>query len=641
MPAITITDLTNAKLDVDHIAQVANSDSATATDRLGQTKSTAFGAIAAIMALNNRGAWAAITAYAVNDLVLQASTWYACMVAHTSSAAFATDESTKWRVHQRRVSEIVIVTDYGAVSDGVTNDAVAVVAANTAAGDTPLCFRSVTHIGTAITITAPILDTMAQIFSATSLVTIDNGFPVRPEWWGGGATGFGKAVVSSNLIALADATYQSPYTTTPLSKNNLKIIGSRMPRFKSDNTGLEHGTIIQGGFRVQASGFQAHDLGFDSGSAVCTSLNGGVAMDGLLVYTETEIPTFKDLVIQNIIAICQSYNAAVHAVALENCENLSADNIRTMFGTHGQAYKCVKSNVSNIRASGSNSNGVVIKAALVADCQFSNFNNVIIDEVTGFASGGLRLTANEGIGLFGISISNLQVTGTSFGIDFDTAGADEVTGITVSNFNIQYITQDGINLEGDTVRNLSFSHGVIKNCGRHGMMVPSSVTDISISDVRSFNNTESGFVLGTLNGGQSRISDCIAESNGEYGFVFSNPYWLTSNLCARTNTLDGFSGLNQYPTFLGAWENYGGTSSPATYRREGEDVVLQGLIKSGVSGTNAFVLPAGFTPQYQLWFTTVSTPDMATIIVEPGGQVTVNGSSTFTSLEGIRFKYSI
>ena len=47
MTALTVTDLDNAKLDVDHIAAIANSTSPTATDRLGNTKQTISGITAA------------------------------------------------------------------------------------------------------------------------------------------------------------------------------------------------------------------------------------------------------------------------------------------------------------------------------------------------------------------------------------------------------------------------------------------------------------------------------------------------------------------------------------------------------------------------------------------------------------------
>jgi hypothetical protein len=57
-------------------------------------------AIATLVAFNNRGAWVAARAYVLRDLVLVSATWYVCIVAHTSSAAFATDTASKWRVHQ-------------------------------------------------------------------------------------------------------------------------------------------------------------------------------------------------------------------------------------------------------------------------------------------------------------------------------------------------------------------------------------------------------------------------------------------------------------------------------------------------------------------------------------------------------------
>lgn len=100
MPAINITDLSNAKLDVDHIAAIATSNDTTVTDRLGNTKATVKAAIDSLKAFNSRGAWAAATVYAVKDLVLSGGVWYVCVTAHTSSAAFATDSASKWRVHQ-------------------------------------------------------------------------------------------------------------------------------------------------------------------------------------------------------------------------------------------------------------------------------------------------------------------------------------------------------------------------------------------------------------------------------------------------------------------------------------------------------------------------------------------------------------
>lgn len=104
MTAITSTDLDNAKLDVDHIAAIATSTALTAVDRLGHVKNTVAGAVYTIQAFNNRGAWVTATAYSVKDLVSFSGTWYVAVVAHTSSAAFATDSPTKWRVYQGIIS---------------------------------------------------------------------------------------------------------------------------------------------------------------------------------------------------------------------------------------------------------------------------------------------------------------------------------------------------------------------------------------------------------------------------------------------------------------------------------------------------------------------------------------------------------
>lgn len=114
MTAIGITDLNNAKLDVDHIAEISNSTALTATNRYGSATTTVAGAIFRMLNFVDRGAWAAITAYAVKDLVSVSGTWYVAVVAHTSAAAFATDTATKWRVYQGLIEADLAVSTMSA-----------------------------------------------------------------------------------------------------------------------------------------------------------------------------------------------------------------------------------------------------------------------------------------------------------------------------------------------------------------------------------------------------------------------------------------------------------------------------------------------------------------------------------------------
>lgn len=77
-----------------------NSASPLFSDRFGTSRKTLSGALASIATITNRGNWAPTTAYQVKDIVLQGGSWYVCVIAHTSSAAFATDEASKWRIYQ-------------------------------------------------------------------------------------------------------------------------------------------------------------------------------------------------------------------------------------------------------------------------------------------------------------------------------------------------------------------------------------------------------------------------------------------------------------------------------------------------------------------------------------------------------------
>jgi len=98
--AVPSTNPVDFLLNVETLDAAINSGALIFTDRLGNVKSTLSAAIDTIKAFTNRGAWAAATAYVGKDLVSVSGSWYVCVVAHTSSAAFSTDTSSKWRLYQ-------------------------------------------------------------------------------------------------------------------------------------------------------------------------------------------------------------------------------------------------------------------------------------------------------------------------------------------------------------------------------------------------------------------------------------------------------------------------------------------------------------------------------------------------------------
>ena len=156
LAAVPSTNPVDFLLNVETLDTAINSNELTFTDRLGNSKSTLSAAIDSIKSFTDRGAWTALTVYAGKDLVSNGSTWYVCVVPHTSSAAFATDTASKWRVYQgviagdlaassgsalsghiaagtgsvattvqAKLRERVSIKDKGAACDGTTDDTAA------------------------------------------------------------------------------------------------------------------------------------------------------------------------------------------------------------------------------------------------------------------------------------------------------------------------------------------------------------------------------------------------------------------------------------------------------------------------------------------------------------------------------------
>lgn len=91
MPSITVQDLDNAKVDVDHIAQVATSLAANVTDRLGHVKPTVYAAVQSLKAFNPRGARVNGTTYSIKDVYTESGTSYLTVVPSFTSVSVSAD----------------------------------------------------------------------------------------------------------------------------------------------------------------------------------------------------------------------------------------------------------------------------------------------------------------------------------------------------------------------------------------------------------------------------------------------------------------------------------------------------------------------------------------------------------------------
>lgn len=94
--------------------------------------------------------------------------------------------SANGRRWKRIFNGAIHVRWFGANLNGIVDDRAAFVSADSAAisSKLPLFIDGVAHIGTALSLSSPLVDTGCQMFTQTSQVTVANKDDVRPEWWG-------------------------------------------------------------------------------------------------------------------------------------------------------------------------------------------------------------------------------------------------------------------------------------------------------------------------------------------------------------------------------------------------------------------------------------------------------------------------
>jgi uncharacterized membrane protein len=87
------------------------------------------------------------------------------------------------------------------------------------------------------------------------------------------------------------------------------------------------------------------------------------------------------------------------------------------------------------------------------------------------------------------------------------------------------------------------------------------------------------------------------------------------------------------PTLVNSWANYGGSFSPAGYRKDGSGrVTLRGLLNTGTTNTTAFTLPAGYQPAYVEQLLTLSGSGTGFVAINTDGTVVPNYASGQTNI---------
>jgi len=605
-------------------------------------------------------------------------------VSHTSSAAFATDAASKWRVYQGISAGSTIV-----FGDGVNDNSAAVSAAN--ALGSPILFSGISIIGTPTTITVPIVDTMSQIFTAASQVTLNNGLPVRPEWWGSGQNTIRYAInalpVTGGVVQLEDKTYQPNGFVygfggpgVYVSKNSVKIQGRKMPRLSDTCASLVGGSVIQGMFLAYAHAFEMTDCGVDCGIDVVTAFYGGTTAAGItegltITYpddaTKASSSARRGVRLHNVIGLCKDPAAPNHAVIAGEgvTEVVCTGEIVGCFGIHGVVFKCAGVRAATITAYCNNAEGVIIKS----DAQSTAVaNDVMIDKVYSRAQGPIGFaphTSALGTQAYGVmihasanAVDKVQISvvrsdgakigiGNVFGGSF-TSSSVKIQEALIDQMGVAGIRQ-GLQLLGSTSQSImrwNIGHLECRNTSVGAQFVFDQTAALN-----QHCHIEHLHVVNAANavdiGGNSRVSIGTVTTDTLTGGVYhitGAPKLLVGILFQDAQTpvtYDASSG-GLVPALANGWSQVAGNDAFGIDLLGGR-VGLRGLIKPG-TGVLVATLPAWARPLSNKRFVAQAFNGSAQIavpvVVDTSGNVTVNEAaggvancSSWLSLSGINY----
>lgn len=618
--------------------------------------------------------------YAGQDYSILVQDSYGQQVLYASSSASFTNDQTLQDQINLLSSELSPLM--GGISivtgDGINDNTAAVQAANSAGR--PILFVGASVINSPVTITVPIIDTVGQLFTPSSQVTIDNGMPVRPEWWGpiaslgGLAAGVIRYAVnalpaSGGTVLLRNAAYRSGYETatatmfnnrggTPgfdyMVKQHVKILGEKLGEYNGALTQMQNGTIVQGTFYIssECTGLHIDLVSCDVGLNVVNALYAGdLNRDGLCVLqcNKTAPAYGTDVHIGRVSGLGCGTGSLAHAVLFEAVSG-SLQYAEARNAWHGVVFKTKEFTVGKVVGKYNFSEDCIIKSD-----SYAVLSSLTIDSIvsTGLVakptdgSYGLLIQAATASG-GEVSIGKLVVDNRNFAYRLQA-----LTGMILADVQIgQVIARSctyGYDLIGD-VRRSQVAIMKLNACGQSALTCYPDVVEHShyigslsvVSAVKVFD------LQSTLGGG-FRVGDLYIESiTGivfNYGAGGSSLVLIEGAFCSRGTIAAYFSGL---PALQNSWVNYGTPQDIFTFDLRGGQVVMSGLIKSGTTAVIC-TLPPEWRPAKNLRFSVLASNGStikaiellitaSTGVVSIGDLAAATGTNSYLNLRGVAFQ---
>lgn len=470
------------------------------------------------------------------------------------------------------------------VGDGITDNSAAVATAQ-AAGK-PIAFVGISVIGTPITLTVPILDTLSQIFKVGSQITLNNNQFVRPDWWGDVQNSINYAVAalpaSGGVVRLTNKVYKPnnhrygfgiPANDVYFSKDNVSFIGEKMPRLADDCRSLTGGTIIQGMIIGYANNIEFRDLGVDSGKTVMDTYFGGapspgISGEGLLLTYPDDVQKAaaalrKNARLHNVIGLCINPSAAVHSVIVgEGYSNvMCTGEIVGCYGIHGVVVKCSNLRAEQFTSWCNGSEGVIIKSDLQSTAQATDIQiGKIFVDANGPKGWSPYVVSTTGYGVqfnpAGQAIDRVQIgqiDAYGYPIGVGVAGSYDLSDVQIGS-----LRTDGSGVVGGTNIGLSLAPGGTLRVDR-----------FQVGNVMLRNHAK-GVQHNCYGGSQTMLGNVEAVNITDVAVDISNQSYLSIDSLRAQNCTIGIFRITGTPKLLlgRLWRDFAGGGCP-TYTTNG------------------------------------------------------------------------
>ena len=483
------------------------------------------------------------------------------------------------------------------IGDGVTDNRAEVSAAN--ALGRPIKFVGVSVIGSSLTITAPIVDTMQQIFSTASVVTIDNNQPVRPEWFGWSVENIKRAVdalpFAGGVVKLEDRRYPRSYSMDRagqgagiayLSKQNVSIIGAKTPHNNTTYTTLEGGTVIDGPFNVFADGFYGDKFGVDAGFDTCARLWEGIHPDAFNMATTSESGgVVLSASLGTIATMGGAVDALSHGLLVQGHKRFEFDTIYAYTQAHGVAIKCEFVTGKKVHGVGNTYEALILKSNAATPMRFADIESVTGAGLSSYEAGAALIVHAADADIHAIHVGTVLAQNKNKAVQFIGESAD-LYGVVIDNV-IPEFCRRAVDYSDTTGRILSSHIGHVEATGTDDLTsIPAAM---ATRNNRIGSVTMKGFFNGLIAAG-TIVVDSFSVSDIASAVSISG---AGKALIGKLLTTGAIGAIHNIPLTLSAnWssgaalsiENYGCKLAGFVYAAAGAGatIVAAGIIQSGM-----------------------------------------------------------